>query len=359
MRPLIIHYTKIILLISFFAIDAFAAPHLDKSIFPKGCATCHYKTNMKSGGGVAGCITCHGNPQRRRKNPKMPDGAIVGNRNLKNIEPEFAKAFRHPTFDLPGRHRTNEILPEVDAKALRHADCVDCHHPHYVSRENPFAGIKGKRVANQLLDAVKEADVCYRCHGDSANLPGNYTNKRLEFSLNNPSYHPVEGEGKNYAVLSLLKPYREKKGAPTDVSVISCSDCHGNDDSNGPRGVHGSKYRFILIDNFDISDKIAESPQTYALCYRCHSRSSILANESFRYHSLHIQGKSFALSGTSCFTCHNSHGSNEYRYLIKFNRAIVSPTSKGVLKFVEKGTAKFSGECYLTCHGVEHDPKSY
>src|SRR6185369_16431577 len=258
-----------------------------------------------------------------------------------------------------GRHSANEILPEVDPKALRHADCVDCHHPHFVTKENKFAGVKGKRVVGQTVVATRESEICYRCHGDSVNLPGKYTNKRIEFALSNPSFHPVEGEGKNSAVISLVRPYHEKKVAPTDVSVISCSDCHGNDDSNGPKGVHGSRYRYILKDNFDASDNISESPQTYALCYRCHSRTSILANESFKFHSLHINGKAFSRLGTSCYTCHNSHGSTEYKNLIMFNRTVVSPNSKGLLKFVEKGTSKFSGECYLTCHGVEHSPKSY
>lgn len=336
-----------------------AAVHLDKRNLPLSCATCHFRANLKSGGGSEGCITCHGNPQRKHNPVRMPPGAIADRADLKNIEAEFYKTFRHPTFDTPGRHRANEILPETDSKALRHADCVDCHNPHYVTTENRFAGIKGKRIVNQLADVTKEFELCYRCHGDSVNLPGKYTNKRIEFSLNNPSYHPVEGEGKNSAVVSLLSPYKEKKVAPDDISVISCADCHSNDDPDGPKGVHGSRNRFILTDNFDASDNIAESSFTYALCYRCHSRTSILANESFKYHALHIQGKSFALAGTSCFTCHNSHGSVDAKYLLQFNKLVVSPNSKGLLKFVEKGTAKFSGECYLSCHGVEHNPKSY
>lgn len=354
-----IYINMLLALVVFSADIVFAGVHLDKTRLPGGCATCHYKASLKGGGGSAGCITCHGNPQRRAQSLKMPRGAVANVANLKNVEAEFYKTFRHPVFDTPGRHKSNEILPEVDLKALRHSDCVDCHHPHYVSKENRFAGLKGKRVVNYTVEPAKEAELCYRCHGDSVNLPGKYTNKRIEFSLNNPSYHPVEGEGKSSTVVSLIHPYKEKKVAVTDVSVIACSDCHGNDDSNGPKGVHGSRNRFILKDNFDAADNISESPQTYALCYRCHSRASILANESFRYHSLHIQGKSVAQPGTSCFTCHNSHGSVEFKYLLRFNRLVVSPNSKGLLKFVEKGTAKFSGECYLTCHGVEHNPKSY
>ena len=336
-----------------------AGVHLDKHNLPLSCATCHFRSNLKSGGGSEGCIICHGNPQRKNNPPKMPAGAVVARYDRKNIEAEFYKTFRHPTFDTPGRHKPSEILPEVDSKALRHADCVDCHNPHYVSSENRFAGIKGKRVVNQAAQITKESELCYRCHGDSVNLPGMYTNKRIEFSLNNPSYHPVEGEGKSATVVSLVRPYKEKKAAPDDISVITCADCHGNDDPDGPKGVHGSRNRFILKDNFDASDNISESSYTYALCYRCHSRTSILGNESFKYHSLHIQGKTLSQTGTSCFTCHNSHGSVDAKYLLQFNKLVVSPNTKGLLKFVEKGNAKFSGECYLSCHGVEHNPKSY
>lgn len=335
------------------------ASHLDKNNLPNECATCHYKSSLRGGGGTIGCITCHGNPQRRVDNKRMPPGSIVRKSGMLNIETEFYKTYRHPTFDSSGRHLYNEALPETDPKALRHADCVDCHNPHYVSKKNKFAGIKAKRVVNQLTYATIESEVCYRCHGDSANLPGKYTNKAIEFRVTNPSYHPVEGEGKNSTVVSLLRPYKEKKVAAEDISIIHCTDCHGNDDVNGPRGVHGSRYQFILLDNYNTDDGIPESQQAYALCYRCHSRKSILGNESFKYHYLHIVGKSVNQYGTSCFTCHNSHGSTEYKYLIKFNTSIVSANSKGLLKFVEKGSAKFSGECYLKCHGVDHDPKSY
>ena len=356
----LINYFTIISLIIFATADgAVAGVHLDKRNLPRECSTCHYKTNLKTGGGAQGCIVCHGNPGRRVDNKRMPAGSVSNRLHLKNIEAEFFKTYRHPTFDTPGRHRSNEILPETDPKALRHADCMDCHHPHYATRENTFAGIKGRRVVNSLTEVTKEYEVCYRCHGESANLPGKYTNKKLEFSINNPSFHPVEGEGKNSAVISLISPYKEKKVAPSDISVLSCSSCHGNDNFEGPKGVHGSRYQFILIDNYKAGDKIFEDAQAYALCYRCHRRTSILGNESFRYHSLHILGASALKPGTSCFTCHNSHGSTEYKYLLKFNTLVVSPNSKGILKFVEKGSAKFSGECYLYCHGVDHNPKSY
>ena len=333
--------------------------HLDKKIFTNSCATCHFKTNLKSGGGVAGCLTCHGNPQRRVDNRKMPKGSVAGLEGLKNIELEFQKTYRHPVLEASGVHKAHENLPEIDPVKPRHSECVDCHNPHYLSKDNKYAGIRGQRLVSHNNAVSTEAELCYRCHGDSANLPGKYTNKRIEFMLINPSFHPLEGEGKNLAVVSLIRPYRERRVAIGDISTVTCTDCHGSDDPNGIKGVHGSRYRFILKDNFDADDNVVESPQAYALCYRCHARTSILANESFRYHSLHIVGKNSMNRGTSCFTCHNSHGSTEYKYLIRFNRNVVSPNSKGVLKFVEKGSGKFSGECYLSCHGVDHNPKSY
>lgn len=212
-----------------------------------------------------------------------------------------------------------------------------------------------------LSEITQEYELCYRCHAESANLPGRFTNKKAEFALTNPSFHPVEGEGKNLAVVSLIKPYREKLINPGDVSTFGCDGCHGSDNSASPRGPHGSNNQYILVENYSVKDNQPESSFTYALCYRCHSRTSILGDESFRFHSLHIKGKTGGPGGdgTSCHTCHNSHGSTEYRYLISFNKDVVTPNSKGILKFVETGTYAFHGECYLSCHGVDHNPKSY
>ena len=337
-----------------------AAAHLDKGNLPLGCATCHYRSNLKNGGGAQTCLVCHGQNPPAASVGRMPKGFAAPGMKLKDIESEFRKLYRHPTFDAPGIHRSGEILPETDARLARHADCVDCHHPHFVDKDKKFAGIRGKRIGNMVAEVTAEHELCYRCHGDSANLPGKYTNKKIEFALTNPSYHPVEGEGKNSAVVSLLHPYKEKKNLPTDVATISCGDCHGSDRADAPRGPHGSTIEHILVEQYSTRDNSPESTSAYALCYRCHRRESILGNESFRYHSLHIAGKGGVLStGTSCYTCHSSHGSTMNKYLIRFNPLVVTPNSRGMLKYVEKGIAKFSGECYLTCHGVDHNPKSY
>lgn len=345
----------------FSAYGAEKATHLDGTKVPRGCATCHNGFNFKTGGGAAICIVCHGDPSRISQEYKfMPKKFAPKVSEHKNIEAEFNKPFHHPAFELSaGLHRPGEAFPETDTRAPRHASCSDCHNIHYSSPSSKYAGLKNKRELAKSI--TKEYELCYRCHGDSANLPARSTNKRALFASTNPSFHPVEAEGRNSAVVSLLKPYKEKKVAPGEVSRVSCSDCHGSDDSSSPSGPHGSNNEFILTDFYSIRDNQSESPQNYALCYRCHSRTSIMGDESFKYHSLHINGRAqgSSFSGTSCHTCHDSHGSTEYKYLIRFNKEVVSANANGVLKFVEKGVASFRGECYLSCHGVDHNPKKY
>lgn len=352
----------IALLVPAFAISAHAASlssppfHLDRQKLPYGCGSCHVGFDFRFGGGQEGCLTCHGNPAKRRS------GLVRSTVNLADIERELRKTYRHPILESKGLHSSKEVLPEVNYKAPRHSDCVDCHSPHQTSPGNRFAGIKGKRGGSVVTSVTAEYQLCYNCHSDSANLPGRSVNKRVEFATSNPSFHPVEGEGKNPAVISLLKPYKERKVASDEISVITCGDCHGSDDPSSPAGPHSSNYQHILRENFSTRDNESESMFAYALCYKCHNRSSILANESFRYHSLHIKGNKIGMpgnGGTSCHTCHTSHGSTEYRYLIRFNTDIVTPSSSGIMMFKERGAGTFKGECFLTCHGVDHNPKAY
>lgn len=328
--------------------------HMDKTYLPYGCGSCHMGFDFKYGGGANRCLLCHGTPTRQT------EGWVKERKYLVDVSKDFGKTYRHPVFEKRGVHDAKEVLPETSPTAPRHADCVDCHNTHKSTHESPFEGIKGLKKGNYTTPISFEYELCYRCHGDSANLPVRSTNKKLEFATTNPSFHPVEAEGKNLAVVSLIRPYREKKTASNDVTTLKCGDCHASDDPNSPRGPHGSKFQGLVVENYNTGDNIVESAHTYALCYRCHKRSSILANESFPLHSRHITGEqNFKGGGTSCYSCHSSHGSIENRYLIRFNRDIVSESSTGKLKFVEKGSYSFHGECWLTCHGVDHNPKTY
>jgi hypothetical protein len=197
----------------------------------------------------------------------------------------------------------------------------------------PIGGRHGKAEA--------EHELCYLCHSESANLPNDSRNVALEFDPRNQSYHPVEMEGRNSDVPSLVFQFSE-------TSLITCGSCHGNSDPGGPRGPHGSDYPPLLVAEYRTTDG-PETAKVYELCYLCHERKSILGDESFRRHRHHV-----ALEGTACHTCHASHGTSMNRNLISFNDAVVFPaTNSG-------GPDYFPGlpgtpRCFLRCHDAEHD----
>ncbi|GAB4166430.1 MAG: cytochrome c3 family protein [Geothermobacteraceae bacterium] len=332
--------------------------HGDRQLLPKSCRACHRGMAMAIRGEEAVCFRCHGSQLNREQ--MIRSGALTQEARLENIEREFQKPYRHPVEKSRGVHHPQERLPEEQVNAARHVECVDCHHPHLVDNDQPYRGLYGRRVGNLRGAIENEYEVCYRCHAESANLPIGSTNKHAEFAPTNKSYHPVEAEGRNLYVISLLSPYNERQEKPGEISRLTCSDCHGSDDPTGPQGPHGSNYAGLLKKNYDTSDERPESRFAYELCYGCHDRTSILSNESFPYHALHIQGNSAKnLPGTSCHTCHDAHGSSQYQYLIRFNEDVVAPNADGKREFKATGVGSRHGSCLLNCHGVEHNPLTY
>jgi hypothetical protein len=106
-------------------------------------------------------------------------------------------------------------------------------------------------------------------------------------------------------------------------------------------------------------DNTPESASAYALCYSCHSRDSILSDESFAEHDMHVRGED-----TPCNACHTPHGisatqgnDSNNSHLINFDTSIVFPNSSGQLLFVDQGDR--AGTCSLLCHGEEHDNLGY
>lgn len=334
--------------------------HGNELLLPKSCRACHRGMRMSISGEERTCLRCHGNSSERSKMEAAGYVSRSAARDYRNIEAELNKPYRHPVLDTSGVHQQREVLPEELVNAKRHSECVDCHEPHQLQKNTPYRGISKRGVGNFAADVTEEYQLCYKCHADSANLPADASNKREEFRLTNPSFHPVEGEGANAYVISLKAPYKARKDRPGDVSTISCSDCHGSDSYNGPKGPHGSVYRGLLVDNYEMETGRGENQRAYALCYRCHERSSILGNESFPLHALHIQGSGTRdFPGTSCFTCHDAHGSTSNQYLIRFNEDVVEPNLAGDLRYKAQGVASRHGSCALSCHGVDHEPKNY
>ena len=320
-----------------------------------GCESCHMTHNaggkkflMQSGVAEQNCFVCH-------------NGTTV----QKNVEADFDKTSVHPITLNSDSHNPDEdpINPPE-----RHVTCADCHNPHAANKSTAvapnisgaMAGVTGVTAAGGIIKpAQREYEVCFRCHADSfergpATVSRQFpqTNTRLQFATGNESFHPVEAAGKNLtSVPSLISPRWNVN------SVIYCTDCHNSDTGpgaggSGANGPHGSAFSPLLERNLNTTDFQAENPEAYALCYKCHSRSIVLSNTSFRFHNSHVVSDKAA-----CTTCHDSHGVANEPHLINFNTTYVSTNSLGQLSYTSTGV--FRGVCSLTCHGVEHKNTAY
>ena len=312
-------------------------------------------------------------------------GTIVGKpAGMVDIARQTRKPSAHhePPLGTPMR---SSAAGEAARSGLRTAVCVDCHDPHLSARsraEAPYASgtLRGARGIDrngvEIGAATYEYEVCFKCHAD--NTPDldyvprvlDVTNTRLAFDQTNPSYHPVLNMGKNLNVPSIPSPLTPNLSSS---AVIYCTTCHA-DDEGGSSGPHGSSFAPILKERYETADNTLESYANYALCYRCHNRSSILADVSFQKkvmrtavsaggHSGHLA------AGAPCSACHDAHGvydpggigptgTGSHTHLINFDTRIVLPKPGNQYPvFTDSGT--FSGSCSLVCHGVLHDNSSY
>jgi predicted CXXCH cytochrome family protein len=328
-----------------------------------------------------GCENCHaphlaGSKERLMRFSAPEQNCLVchnGSMNTKNVADDFKKISVHPITLNGAAHSPQEdpVNPRV-----RHVTCSDCHDPHGSTTAaatqakasgalNGIIGVSGNGAI--LKPANKEYELCFRCHGDSmsrgparVNRQMPETNKRLQFSSANQSYHPIETIGKSRNVPSLIAPW-------TVSSMMTCTDCHNSDQSSpaggsGANGPHGSVYAPLLERQLVTTDFSSESVANYSLCYKCHSRDSILGDQSFR--AMNSQGQSrghrFHIVDlkTACTTCHDSHGVASAKNLINFNTEYVTPsTSLSSLSYTSTGNSR--GVCTLTCHGKDHAGISY
>ncbi len=334
---------------------------------------------------------------------------------LPSVMSEFSAFYAHPTTTLSGLHSGAENAYPLNSN--RHAECPDCHNPHAdqvsvipsMSLAPALApalrgttGVDGTSGATPLRPASNEYEICFKCHANSANKPqasagyvvygriprrvtdqttGDPYNTRLELS-SMASQHNVlfPRQRTNADVPSLRSAMLTLTGAQgrslAPGTFIYCGDCHNNDQArnsggNQASGVHGSVWPHLLERRYELEPPPATAggstpgvayqpgiPGTAGLCHKCHDvDNSILQNRSFKEHDKHVRGVN-----ASCATCHGPHGvqggtpTNNSR-LINFDTAIVGPSSSGVLRF--ESTGLFTGRCYLTCHGQNHNPENY
>ncbi len=297
------------------------------------------------------CFTCH-------------DGSPVSG----NLWTDFGKSSAHPLDLASGVHSSSE--PAI-LGASRHVECADCHDPHLATgridlpgpattpraASGPLAGVRGVDLAGvESAPAEYEYELCFRCHADSPDLPAPPTirqfpesNLRLEFDGGFPSYHAVAVAGVNAAVPSLI-------GDWSIDSIMSCTDCHNNDDGpnnggTGANGPHGSDWPHLLERRYVTANNTTFSEAAYALCFKCHSWSNLSSGASFDDHDKHVRGER-----TPCNVCHDPHASSGNPKLINFDLSVVNPYQSAI-EYVSTGT--HNGRCTLRCHNVNHSGWSY
>jgi len=283
----------------------------------------------------------------------------------------------HAVANLPSGHRSRPGLdrhdPAEDPFTMpAHVSCVDCHNPH-ATQNNPLASfsrqlssaaplappamreVPGVTLGGaQIEEARYEYEVCLRCHGEKAvPVPDRIVrqrdtlgNVRRQILPTTASSHPIGRAASGGADSPSLRPEVRSK------TFLQCQDCHDNPNArarggSGPNGPHGSTFDNLLVARYETADFTIESAQAYALCYQCHDRNSILGDESFPLHRVHV------VNGRSpCSSCHAPHGvpgsRSNHDHLINFDLRIVG----GERLF--RDTGQESGTCTLTCHGVRH-----
>jgi len=370
----------------------------DQTVQTAGCLACHGSHGADGRGRIVRfpvgsgtgpdqvCLDCHDGTVAQKN-----IGAVLAGKNAWAVH---ASATFGPTLHDAAEGPSPKVpaLPETTVDpAKRHVTCVDCHNPHAAKQQTavaPFAngmlaGVWGIDRTGAVVNPVNnEYEVCFKCHGPSANQQASLANLaqpndplRAVTEVNllralDPntaaSFHPVVGVGRSAKVPGLIAPL-------TPASRIYCGDCHGSDDGSAPKGPHGSNLPHLLARTYVTADNTPESPLAYALCYGCHDRNVLLGLSAgpditgFPYHGTHVQGNPAAAPPsppTPCSACHNSHGisaiaasGGDHSHLIDFDVNIVG----GARQYTSTSgaTGWGSGNCTLSCHGHDHAPSTY
>ncbi|MGK2855879.1 MAG: cytochrome c3 family protein [Thermoanaerobaculia bacterium] len=329
------------------------------------CVNCHDPHGAEDGSGVIPSML-------RLREESLCTGCHNGIA-AKDVKTQVAKLYRHP-IGLGSRHSASEgassdpsLYDDSGTEPRRHAECGDCHNPHvarsnFVSLTPPEAserlhgvsrigvtnGAAGTlpiyqwKGADDLIDPF-EFEVCFKCHSSWTTLPPGKPDLALLTNPNNPSYHPIQGRGRNANIDALAF----ETGWAWD-SLTWCSDCHGSDDPQ-VAGPHGSTNRFILRrpSPFTSTTQLM-SPGD--LCFSCHryevygdplaspptQRASRFNSPGERGHAYHV-----GQQGVPCYACHTTHGSTSLPALIATGR------TPGVLSYAQNAGG---GTCAPTCH---------
>jgi len=314
-----------------------------------------------------GCRNCHRmhsapHPARLLAQAQEPENCLVCHNGVvaeKNIAAEFRKYSIHPIETAQWSHDPVENA----ASMPKHVACEDCHNAHAVTSKTsvppavpgPLQGVPGVSAGGvPVREATFEFQVCSKCHGfREPSSPGitRVESTRIvsvKIDPSNASYHPITAPGRNGAIKGLL-------GGLTPSSMISCTDCHNNNEwqtptGNKPRGPHGSAFAPILQRNYQTTDLTPESSANYDLCYKCHDRTTLLRAVTIGKfsHNNHVVKQK-----APCAVCHDAHGTRQGSHLINFMTRDIN--GKTVVTANKKGQLSYGGGvCSLACHGADH-----
>ena len=355
------------------------------------------------------CAACHsshrplGLPQGRRA---RMDGDLC--ENCHQATPQGAQTPEAPR--LPARsamgstHLVDPLMPPRAGSYVRVVrrsgrplilknSCLGCHDAHArtpgMLRADAF-DVRGRLAGRKSATA---ADVCFGCHAgqDAVRLDTGHSDLGACFSSTAASSHRINSAATDRPDLPSLR-------ATAFRGRLDCISCHDNPDTSGLRGPHASRYPSLLKAPYGHEQSGARAgTQSGDLCYTCHDKFSILGNQSFPFHSQHLQGfRSGGSTGlarglrswgpvapqvigprsprdllpgripaalatfeepATCATCHDPHGSATNPSLIQFDPMVVTPSSVGGIRFQRTGLGR--GSCTLSCHGYDHIQKRY
>lgn len=309
-----------------------------------------------------------------------PAGAV-------DIATQFNKASAHPSKTVANIHQDTEDSANLGAtNGKRHAECPDCHNPHTATAATasaPFAkgsllGMGGITANGLFANAITfQYELCYKCHSAYTSLPATTTDKRVEFSPANESYHPVEARGKNWGIkedaFTVGSPWNPTSGVDgTDYGLtsplINCSGkigadgkfvtpgCHGSETAGAPGGPHGSSYKNILIGPY--VDDSAPMWDPNMVCYRCHSKAVYYDYSTVypynTYTRVPTAHSKVLQAGLTCADCHDQiHGSST---AIHLSSRIFNHTTVG-------GQIRLISKCYSPggtgCHPSTQTEKAW
>jgi hypothetical protein len=281
------------------------------------------------------CFGCHSTTQNPNAGTNqdyygvqsMSDSALA-------IQTVFGYTYGHPTTDSSGLHGPGETGPDL-ADGVRHAECQDCHSVHAAMQgthdgssnlvSNALKGTWGVEPTSwptpavptdngnvftapsgftRLEPAVREWQLCLKCHSNYTTLPSGNRNLAEEINPNYPSTHGIVEAGKNpfCNTTTMFEPWGSANEAASgpNSGIVYCSDCHSDSSSAGPSGPHGSNVEHLLVATI-VSDDVDGTP----LCDVCHNPYTYWTDDptGSRYNQ-HPSARGGHKVPKGCFACH-------------------------------------------------------